>query len=124
MNAKHTPGPWEIRPSPYYEYDIISNHATVGKNALVARIRSTGYADNPDIHANMREANAKLIVSAPDLLAERDRLRAENTELRAYLQLWLNLYAEPLSGIEFNDMLVNTEKITRAALAKAREGKL
>ena len=54
-DAKHTKGPWHLDPDGYCEYIWGPN------NEMVAQIRGVG-ADLP------REANARLIAAAPDLL--------------------------------------------------------
>lgn len=64
---KHTPGPWN-----YDEEGFIYG--------------STGFIvsdphSSPEIDIEEREANALLLAAAPDLLAERNRLREVNAEL-------------------------------------------
>jgi len=70
--SEHTPGPWAVNEH---------NDITHAQNGQVAWVRYTyeQWLKETDL------ANAKLIASAPDLLAERDRLKAENRRLNEAL---------------------------------------
>ncbi len=72
MEAKHTPGPWNV-PQP-----IITNaglpFSPVCANTLIAKVYSTAFGD----HAQS-EANARLIAAAPELL----EIAISNAEYRA-----------------------------------------
>lgn len=62
MNTKHTPGPWKLDPS----FDPITN--------IFQQIAGGGFFVATVTHGNAkgreeREANARLIAAAPDLLA-------------------------------------------------------
>jgi hypothetical protein len=63
----HTPGPWKVcsrrHISGYWEVDVFTEDGQVC------------------IVGNMPESNAALIAAAPDLLVERDKLKAINAEL-------------------------------------------
>lgn len=79
MTTKHTPGPWSVGPIIHYSRDgraitgdIPSVSMSGGCRALVVGLGAPG----PEC-----AANAALIASAPDLLAERDRLTATALEL-------------------------------------------
>ena len=78
MSPGHTPGPWAI-----FERDI-----RAGAVCCVAH-RVKWWANGMTESEEM--ANARLIGSAPDLLAERDRLKAANAELSAALEGLLNI---------------------------------
>ena len=65
MSAKHTPGPWEFGP----------NHSSTGLAGQLV-VRPAGefphgewVADVGSMYDDHREANARLIAAAPDLLA-------------------------------------------------------
>lgn len=77
METKHTPGPWIVRITASGNPFIYEDAA--GKN--IAGVAGT----RPGIDAEESQANAALIASAPDLLAERDRLKAVNAKLLAAL---------------------------------------
>ena len=85
--AEHTPGPWEwepvIDPESYAEYA-----ATIRQGRMIiARIVALEFAPDDNSGLSRPEkrargiANARLIASAPDLLEERDRLRARVADL-------------------------------------------
>ena len=75
--AQHTPGPWEVncdevRPE---RTKWILAPMTTGKNALVAEAYPQGKnADDPFGHIE-RDANARLIAAAPELLAALDDIQ-------------------------------------------------
>ena len=76
MKTKFTPGPWRVEAGDVHVFS---------DRILIAGCGA--HSDN--FTPNLREtqqANARLIAAAPDLLAERDRLRAVNTELVAALE--------------------------------------
>ena len=107
MNAietKHTPGPWR------YEANT-KTIRSVPSNYWIATMDSWDGAVN-------HTANAALIAQAPDLLAERDRLRQVNAELVAALE-WivksLTLAGDPELACQEYQL-----GIARAALAKAK----
>ena len=105
---KHTPGPWTIEKFKTSDsYDIKSDDGDV----------ATAWQD-VDNQLNA-EANALLISQAPDLLAERDRLRAENDRLIKLLREKvdpLNIRKlELLSGNERKELL---DSIIQKELAK------
>lgn len=60
MNAQHTPGPWAIKA--YSDTILISHYIGMGSNEVVARAE-------PARRPAIREANARLISAAPELLA-------------------------------------------------------
>lgn len=62
MSERHTPGPWK-----WFDYPD-------GRKLLAAPSQAVIHC--PDAAMTVDEADQVLIASAPDLLAERDRLRA------------------------------------------------
>lgn len=64
MTSAHTPGPW------HYEQASSSHRVLDSDNVLITEVESD-LAENEDRY----EADARLIASAPDLLAENTRLR-------------------------------------------------
>jgi len=85
--SEHTPGPWKletVRTSTgvcHKVGEFPTNDSLRRKSS--ACLYDDCYSDKP---RNMELlANAKLIASAPDLLAERDRLQAENRRLNEAL---------------------------------------
>lgn len=101
MTNKHTPGPWQVNKKVKTTVETCADGQ--GINII---------ADCSDIDGlrtrTESESNAALIAQAPDLLAERDRLRQINAEL-----------AYALKGIIEGDS-PNWLDIARAALAKAK----
>ena len=88
-DAKHTPGPWKIEyaetgvrwPVIYVDdgtWDAGRRQLADLHNYVAKRGKGGRWRKTPD--AEEAEANAALIASAPDLAAERDRLRAELAE--------------------------------------------
>jgi len=76
--SEHTPGPWKL-----------IEHDGAGRNFVLKRkfweVGGGPEAKGVAFVFGDDEANAKLIASAPDLLAERDRLKAENRRLNEAL---------------------------------------
>jgi hypothetical protein len=115
MSAGHTPGPWTV--SDLYADDM-------GHPELSITAKVNGKVCHPAAVClqfprmeGMQMANARLIASAPDLLAERDRLQALNAELAAALNevrsdLWLQI--EPKHGTQ---AATNYPSIVRARAA-------
>ena len=91
MNAKHTPGPWVVIPMPDGSIDICKSNA----GYHIAQMLYTGYP--ADV-----QANARLIASAPDLLAA----------LEAIVKM-----ISPYSGQGRMDTEISA---ARAAIAKAK----
>ena len=78
METKHTPGPWELVRNGRQGFLEVSAQGTPIANV---RSRWRGPA------VNDMGANAALIVQAPELLAERDRLREQQAQLLEALLL-------------------------------------
>lgn len=108
--AKHTPGPWEVRLDDYEKVE-----ANDGEGVAVMSGRYRGTAE--------RAANARLIASAPDLLAA---LRFMTEGYAQYIE-----YAESMcaigrgmshpvvgNGVTHETVL----RLARAAIAKAEKG--
>lgn len=111
METKHTPGPWVVRMTASGN-PFIYDDAT-GKNiAGVTGIR-------PGIDAEESQANAALIAQAPDLLADRDRLRQINAQLVAALE---TIVCDADKFMAEYSIVVESECITlaRAALTAAK----
>ena len=70
MNKTHTPGPWTN-----------DNGRIYANGAMLADCDTPGHETEHQL-----DANARLIAAAPDLLAERDRLKAQVEELRGALE--------------------------------------
>lgn len=100
MTNKHTPGPWHI--------DASKSFYVFASGALAEQ---AGVEHGPFICNASTQANAALIASAPDLLAERDLLREVNAELVAALKYWFDSKAHP----------GHIAARARAAIAKAEE---
>ena len=66
-DAKHTPGPWQARKDPYCDaWPILAESTAIGPSMrTVARVSAAHHGDSTE-----KEANARLIAAAPDLLAE------------------------------------------------------
>jgi len=103
MNARHTPGPWDAITSDGRNYRIIGGEEA-GYVAIVGAI----------FQPQQNAANARLIAAAPDLLEACKKASA-------VLAKFYNAEAERMGEWEFNGTrpLYKTEKILRAAIAKA-----
>ena len=98
MNTpKHTPGPWTVL-SPYTDRNVYPIGHPIDENAMgiLAEVNSQG-----GMEADCR-ANAELIASAPALLAERDRLKADNARLRLAL--------EEIARFSDNPLMIDTSR--------------
>lgn len=98
--AKHTPGPWKAKPSPYHD-DVFIVQAGMPTNRVLARF---GSDDEPVDETDL--ANAHLIAAAPDMyealeMVVRGQESAEATGDAEPHPVW---------------------EIARAAFAKARGG--
>jgi len=99
MSANHTPGPWSVG---------IADWTDAG-NARY-ELRGIKTVSAPD---------ARLIESAPDLLAERDRLKAANAELVEVLQaIEVSLGVLRIPAAEVLDENSPIRDALRAALAQ------
>lgn len=126
MGTKHTPGPWELLRGGIEVQSETNNHevfAYVGGIPVpIAEVhtRLTVEHDDPvgEYYISPKEGleNAALIASAPDLLAERDRLRQVNAELVAALKT-IERSDTFLGGTFVKEL----QGIARAAIAKAEE---
>ena len=102
MTNKHTPGPWRSDVQGSDGDQVFS-----ANGMIVADCKWTAEV------FDKRVANAALIASAPDLLAERDRLLQVNAELVAALETIANSTCDHGPGFCARDS-------ARAALAKAK----
>ena len=116
----HTPGPWEVG-------EVIVNGDHPSDEAAIIFL-----PDGAEIEIETKHsvADAHLIASAPDLLAERDRLREINTELQAALIVsveshyatWMAARAE-VEGATMSEHLFEREPdimTARAVIAKSK----
>lgn len=81
--TKHTPGPWKVYSAPLrpnFPTPIIEVQDAEG-----TPIVKWGGFDGCDQPKGRVAANARLIASAPDLLAQNERLRAALIELKHYV---------------------------------------
>lgn len=112
---KHTPGPWVVKESG--EANVCTIMRTDERNWL-AIVRQNG-----ELSVATEAANAELMASAPDLLAERDRLREVNAGLIEAMQaiearidgVW-DRPALLKYGPMFSDGTEDVARISRAAL--------
>lgn len=114
MEAKHTPGPWF--PVQY---------------AGFWHIQTEDYYTDSDVlnedHFNEAEYNAKLCASAPDLLAENQKLKQEKEELVEMLeeaeQLFteirrsLSLHPDCVENSEFQDLAYGSQEMEEKILS-------
>jgi len=72
----HTPGPWKLRNhgvnEPEYGHGVVHSHGGAHRFVL---IEGVGELETIDMDIPKLEANARLIASAPELLAMCERLR-------------------------------------------------
>jgi hypothetical protein len=96
MSAKHTPGPWAVAVD-IFDNDGMPETAIQAMNggATVAVALDFGL-NNPD----MRQANARLIAAAPDLLTE---LRKARAALKEQLEILIQSHACPTTGLITDD---------------------
>ena len=103
MTAKHTPGPW-----------IVTDQAPIaglnlrGLKSVARKVGDTYHT----VCEIVGGADAELIAQAPDLRAERDRLRAVNAQLLAALEYIAT------GGEDWKDCC----RVARAAIAQAEQG--
>ncbi len=84
---KHTPGPWRI--SEYNNGDIVGPSNGVS-SVIVAKMPHWWPGASGHASQDLQAANAALIALAPDLLAERDALLAQVSQLRAAVNVAQN----------------------------------
>ena len=111
MSAGHTPGPWLHRGKSDSVHQASKTHPY---GATIFRF---------DEEEGPSDEDLSLILSAPDLLAERDRLKALNAELAVALEevrsdLWLQI--EPKHGTKAATNYPSIVK-ARAALANYKK---
>lgn len=94
MSTKHTPGPWKLLYTPEGSFEVVEPHD-------LCRIVARGHGADAE-----GKANARLIASAPELLAELRELVFQYEAL------------QELDGHKKAAIKVSTEK-ARAAIAKA-----
>jgi hypothetical protein len=89
----HTPGPWEV----FCDDDDIDYYPGINSRAGYSIIMFGDEDEDCGVQGRSRVeilANAALIAAAPDLLAERDKLKAENKRLRHDLERANNALAD------------------------------
>ncbi|WP_374633996.1 hypothetical protein [Ferrovibrio sp.] len=116
-DRKHTPGPW-----------VLINHDEAGLHYVKAQPHPAmrGFTKEiADVFSGDEEgaANAALIASAPDLLAERDRLREVNAELLAALEAFAAIHDNSPDNTPWGCGLTNGHFFrAKEAIAKAKGG--
>ena len=105
----HTQGPWKVKLQQRMAWDrYVPEHWVIkgpdNKHSPIALIRTAGLGAGPSMA--VREANARLIAAAPDLLAALEALLDDALEL--------GLADSPLSGSAIE---------ARTAITKARENR-
>lgn len=117
MTNKHTPGPWQVNKK------VKTTVETCADGQGINIIADCSDVDGIRSRAE-DQANAALIAQAPDLLAERDRLRQVNAELVAALEDASFLLAKigkfPGDLPQFMGSIIRSVQDARAALAKAK----
>lgn len=98
---KHTKGPW--RPLTFSNHELRTDFAMVqiGDSAHMIGYSEQDFAD------------AELIAAAPDLLEERDKLKAVNAELLEALKYMVS------ASFALDDTGYDARAVARAAIAKA-----
>ena len=130
--ARHTSGPWRVgRDIVSDDFHSFPNTVEVcagpkGNTTYIALVDSAA-GDSIDDECR---ANARLIASAPDLLAERDRLKATNAELVRALERVTGIAEQireeglnPTQVFALRHLATAWCPAARAALAAARGGK-
>jgi len=92
--SKHTPRPWHLEPSPKGGYNI---RDTFNNYPAIARVYDVG-------EVGEAEANARLIVAAPELLAE----------LQTIIDGWTNVAAHVRPLTEWEAERLEWAKVTVA----------
>ena len=115
MSAAHTPGPWRLLPEEVDKPYIRVRGTRLGGRYKIANVVSVVYDCAHEREAQETRANAHLIASAPDLLAERDRLKALNAELAEALEFYAN---EEVYKPDSVGRRMDITFVARAALAK------
>lgn len=114
MSTGHTSGPWLAKRE---GFSTVYIEARIG-GGMLQEIAACGPTAGG---SDEQEANAELIASAPDLLAENDRLKALNAELVAALAVFVNKHDAAPDG-QLGIGLINGDfGKARAALAKNKE---
>ena len=113
--AQHTPGPWEIIPHGAGETADMTIREDKTSGQYVALVQVFGDSD----FAPRARANAALIAAAPETAAERDRLRAENAELRGALEAVADMRTD--QATDHHQLSALCVAIARAALAKGAQ---
>ena len=123
MSAGHTPGPWIVC---VQDGDPWGAHTVFAEDQLENGVISADGWDwqiaSACVNHENFEANARLIASAPDLLAERNRLKAANAELADTLDEFLAAFdgviAQGGISLSVDDRSSGWVSRARAALAK------
>jgi hypothetical protein len=66
--SKHTPGPWGLDAGPYQLPTVYAGHDLVPPDALLAPYKGIAEIRASGISEEEAEANARLIIAAPDFL--------------------------------------------------------
>jgi hypothetical protein len=117
MTKKHTPGPWRIERPPHRKglsSSLLERHPDAIHIVSSGTIWGFGVSIAALSDTEENEANATLIASAPDLLAERDALRATLETLMALAQS--PAYRVRMTQMAMCGFLDDVESIISAAL--------
>lgn len=80
--ASHTPGPWNVREHHNTLQDEIGVHGLRVANVWVRKQRSGGRAESAEVEASAEgEANVRLIMAAPTMLAALQLIECNATQL-------------------------------------------
>lgn len=117
-NERHTPGPWKVE-----IWDLEANIVVACAPHDRRGVYPVAECSNKMLLPGEAQANAALIAQAPDLLRERDQLRADKAELLAALQNCLSAFeTHYVCGEKLSDHYPARIERARAAIRKANGG--
>jgi hypothetical protein len=116
-SLKHSPAPWSYRISANCP-DVWEVQADFCESPIAEIPR---WLDEDGMESPEAEANAELIAAAPEVAAERNRLKAVNAELIEALDYFYNISHDLQSSLR-KGYFQQAQTKARAAIAKA-EGK-
>lgn len=119
----HTPGPWKLLPMSHAGACDMVARRVVQIEPQTETGEQAAYVTHSGGDEKVNNANSELIAAAPDLLAERDQLRAENERLLFVLGESLTSGALDISGLniaEENERLVAQNNQLRSEVEQLR----
>ena len=123
-DSEHTPGPWAVSGSikSVNGDDLYVGYVFPDVEGYRGDVCSVQSADHiSGITRDEAAANASLIASAPNLLAERDRLREVNAELLAALEAFAAIHDNSPDNTPWGCGLTNGHFFrAKEAIAKAK----